>query len=388
MLDIEDDVSRREKCYTTIGRLPSFIDPKQPPTTKSPFSAVWGHPFVHTVEVILPEEVYSTIEDSIAAKFKKLQYARVFMSLSSILEREFFNTYVKSGNVLMISEGRPGSDNVFTLRDGILKLELGKEIFERTGFTGKPIRSGGRKHAKERYLVEINLRLPSMLHGKKGFERIEWAFKNVLNQSVAWLFYDLSPESSGVAEGDKSLKGNHPQIIDCEVIPTHRPNILVPSFSEMNITEQSLEEDLKESCDELSEWLGMVTLKSPRVLQNDDTDPYLCRYSVPGIEEPEPQNLVSLKWHGLIPPRWIVQLIITLLKGTNSSTSAVDTWFALNATALGRDAVEGKDGYTVMALPLSGSAAKVDDDSEKAETAHTQGGRSFVCWEFVGASIL
>lgn len=40
-------------------------------------------------------------------------------------------------------------------------------------------------------VIELNLRLPSMLHGKKGFDRIEWAFKNVLNQSLAWLFCDL-----------------------------------------------------------------------------------------------------------------------------------------------------------------------------------------------------
>ena len=39
-------------------------------------------------------------------------------------------------------------------------------------------------------MVEINLRLPSLIHGKKGFERIVWAFKNVLNSAVSWMFYD------------------------------------------------------------------------------------------------------------------------------------------------------------------------------------------------------
>ena len=43
--------------------------------------------------------------------------------------------------------------------------------------------------------VVINLRLPSMLHGKKGFERIVWAFKNVLNHSVTWLFHDFEKPS-------------------------------------------------------------------------------------------------------------------------------------------------------------------------------------------------
>ena len=46
--------------------------------------------------------------------------------------------------------------------------------------------------------VEIDLRQPSMLHGKKGFERIVWAFKNVLNHSVAWLVHDLERSSDGI----------------------------------------------------------------------------------------------------------------------------------------------------------------------------------------------
>lgn len=53
MLDLEDDASRREKCYTTITQLPAYVDPKQPPTKKSPFSAIQSHPYVHTVRVKL-----------------------------------------------------------------------------------------------------------------------------------------------------------------------------------------------------------------------------------------------------------------------------------------------------------------------------------------------
>lgn len=50
-------------------------------------------------------------------------------------------------------------------------------------------------------VVELNLRLPSMLHGKKGFERIVWAFTNVLTQPMAWLFHDLE-SNSGLDEGN------------------------------------------------------------------------------------------------------------------------------------------------------------------------------------------
>lgn len=51
--------------------------------------------------------------------------------------------------------------------------------------------------------VELDLRLPSMVLGKKGFERIVWAFKNVLNSAVTWLFYDFNArrESSAADKG-------------------------------------------------------------------------------------------------------------------------------------------------------------------------------------------
>lgn len=53
MFDLEDDASQREKCYTTVTRLPAFVDFKQPPTKRSPFSTILGHPYVHTVRYSL-----------------------------------------------------------------------------------------------------------------------------------------------------------------------------------------------------------------------------------------------------------------------------------------------------------------------------------------------
>jgi ribonuclease P/MRP protein subunit RPP40 len=39
--------------------------------------------------------------------------------------------------------------------------------------------------------VEVNLRLPSMVSGKKGFNRLVWAFTKELTETVSWLFLDL-----------------------------------------------------------------------------------------------------------------------------------------------------------------------------------------------------
>lgn len=52
--------------------------------------------------------------------------------------------------------------------------------------------------------IEINLRLPSMLHGKKGFERIVWAFTNILTGSLTWLFYDFLDDAEGLVIGKNS----------------------------------------------------------------------------------------------------------------------------------------------------------------------------------------
>ena len=56
--------------------------------------------------------------------------------------------------------------------------------------------------------IDLNLRSPSMVHGKKGFERIIWAFKNVLNNAVTWLFYnfDAKQDASEVKDGEDCLR--------------------------------------------------------------------------------------------------------------------------------------------------------------------------------------
>lgn len=170
-----------------------------------------------------------------------------------------------------------------------------------------------------------------MLHGKKGFERIVWAFRNVFTESVAWLFCDLASESNDLPKGsifkrNKALYGSdmrkdientplqkhQPQIVECDMACISHREVLVPP-SQMDITESTPNEDVQEYYNALSEWLAMVALESPRVTANDTIDPYLSRYSVPDADDSNPTNLISLKWHGFINSRWITQLLITLL---------------------------------------------------------------------------
>lgn len=63
------------------------------------------------------------------------------------------------GNIIMLSEGRPGVDQRMTLIDGILRVEVDKATFERMGLKGNPVPTTGRKHVMARYCT-----LPGQCH--------------------------------------------------------------------------------------------------------------------------------------------------------------------------------------------------------------------------------
>ena len=103
------------------------------------------------VDLLLPEDLYNKAWKSLEHRIGKYEYSKVTMSLSQLLEGDFFNTYIKAGNITMLSNGRAGMGNLHTLREGVLRVELPKEKYERAGLVGKPIPDGGRKHVSRRY---------------------------------------------------------------------------------------------------------------------------------------------------------------------------------------------------------------------------------------------
>ncbi|KAL8865661.1 MAG: hypothetical protein Q9198_009217, partial [Flavoplaca austrocitrina] len=82
------------------------------------------------VHVVFPEELYESVWNDVFNKLQNLEYSRVIMPLSALLEGDFFNAYIKSG---------------------LLRLEIPKDLYERAGLVGQAIRDVGRKHMKTRY---------------------------------------------------------------------------------------------------------------------------------------------------------------------------------------------------------------------------------------------
>ncbi|KAI9735137.1 MAG: hypothetical protein M1834_001725 [Cirrosporium novae-zelandiae] len=346
------------KCFLTTGSFPAYVDHKQPPTKKKPFSTILSQPCSHSAELILPKELYDLAWTQLEDKIGQLSYRKIVkLPLSALLEGEFFNSFIKTGNILMLSEGRPGVDNVFSLINGTLRLNLDKETYERAGLVGRSIRDGGRKHVKARYVVELNLRQPSMLHGKKGFERIVWAFKNSITELKTWLFCDLQQPWMS-ADGCGSPE-NLPKNVDsvqatAQLVTTHLPSIRSPP-SLAFLDGPSRPNDLSEFYTEIAEWLALVSIESPRLHQGDNIDSYLCRYDVPGdVSKARIMDLVKVTWRGFLPSIFVMRVLLGMLEASRTARPSCEPhahWFSLSVHALEKDAVNGRDGYVILKPP-------------------------------------
>ncbi|KAF2733175.1 hypothetical protein EJ04DRAFT_277525 [Polyplosphaeria fusca] len=355
MIDLRREDGPNSKFYFTHTLLPSYIDPNNTSQKKKPFSTFLGQPFTYSVDLVLPEEIYELVKTELEAGDEaRLQYSRVYMKLGELLEGDFFSEYVKNGKIIMLSEGRPLVDNAFSLHEGTLRLELDRSTYERCGLQGEPIEDGGKKHQKARWVIKFDLRAPNMVHGKKGFSRLQWACKNVLNQSLTWLFYKSNPPSTkALPEGSEPISQHHPFVHSVTPTATILQNISVPM---MTVTDLDRLYEQEQSLS-LLEWLSLVELHSPRVRKADRIDSFLSRYEVPDFGKSLcTKNLVHVNWRGFIPAQFVKDLHLLVRKfglkvardehdgegGTKNQDE--DRWFALTGRAF-----EGYGGcYTVM----------------------------------------
>lgn len=69
---------------------------------------------------------------------------------------------------------------------------LDRATYERAGLVGKTYGAKGNRGLKPRCMVEYDLRSPSMFTGKKGFDRLVYAARNVFHVPLTWLFCNVA----------------------------------------------------------------------------------------------------------------------------------------------------------------------------------------------------
>lgn len=56
--------------------------------------------------MVLPEELYNLIWEDVQSSLANVRYSRVIMTLSDLLERDFFNVYIKAGTTVILPPSR------------------------------------------------------------------------------------------------------------------------------------------------------------------------------------------------------------------------------------------------------------------------------------------
>ncbi|KAI1456353.1 ribonuclease P 40kDa subunit [Annulohypoxylon moriforme] len=339
-------VYQSSKCFVTYGVM-SHLQPGQLPGKGKPWSALLAQDFVHKVDLILPEELLQVVKDKITSEPSRGApvFYKVIMKLGQVLEGDFFTEYIKIGDIMMLSEGRMDSDNVFSLKEGILTLYLDKEAYERAGLVGKPYGVKGKRGSKPRWIVQFNLRDPSMLHGKKGFDRLVYACKNVLNTPTTWLFHNLSktPVPDPLSQHYPTKYTSNPivsQGLSMKVPLLKPPPAIVSNQNRL---------DMEGFVTDVYEWLSLVRLDSPRVDAEDTIDPYLSCYAVPGdIENVRNEKLCRISWQGFMPPKWSQQTLVDVILALPSKS-----WFSMSVTSFSKGIVGDSADCTILRPPNS-----------------------------------
>ncbi|OTB01667.1 hypothetical protein M426DRAFT_75063 [Hypoxylon sp. CI-4A] len=323
----EPSVYQSSKCFVTYGVM-GHPEPGQLSSKGKPWSTLLSQDFTHKVDLIFPEELLQVVKDKITADLNRAPvFYKVTMTLGQILEGDFFTEYIKIG---------------------VLTMYLEKETYERAGLVGKPHGVKGKRGLKPRWIVQFDLRSPSMLHGKKGFDRLAYACKNALNTPLTWLFHNISTVLT--APIPDPLSRHNPTKYTALPELSEGLSVRIPSLKPSPvILEVQNRLDLDEFAMDIYEWLSLIRLDSPRIQIGDDIDPYLSGYAVPGeAEDIQEGKLCRVSWQGFIPPRWTQQTLADVILALPSKS-----WFSLSVTSFARGIVGDNADCTILRPPNS-----------------------------------
>ncbi|KAI7821945.1 ribonuclease P 40kDa subunit-domain-containing protein [Gamsiella multidivaricata] len=271
--------------------------------------AILTHPFNHKIQVFLPTAHSEAIEATLTeALLRDVHYYHAHIPLSLFLTSTFMQ-YIRNGMVSLSIQGGIDTHDVVCLDGkGKLILSLTKDSYEQLGLIGTPSKFYPNR---QRYVVEVDLRAPSMIPGKPGFERIKWCFENTLTTTFPMLLVSVTPE--GVSLPLKFPDSARATKLSFNIQSTRLDSILIPDTTTIRTIGRN---DLRwrKSVAELYEWIGMSAMQSERISLGDRVDSFLCVYSNPPQTTAEPVGSSGclIEISGLIPSQSVFQIFESL----------------------------------------------------------------------------
>ncbi|KAK0383080.1 hypothetical protein NLU13_8994 [Sarocladium strictum] len=339
--DPPPSIYQAPKCFVTYGTL-GHVDSNQGSRSRKPWANLSKMGFIQKVDLIMSQDHANIVQEKLDYILSP-SYSRVTMTLGQILEKDFFTDYVKTGSVLMMSQGRKAVDDVFTLEYGSLNMYLGKESYERAGLVGKTYGAKGNRKLKPRWVVTYDLKSHSMLHGKKGFDRLVYACHHVFAKPLTWILTTAS---------GKGKFSTTPQPVNKVPCSTIRCEHLKTSDIALRVDRSIVSSEdrlaLESVATDLYEWLSLVRLGSTRIMKHDRIDAYLSRYESPEARSGS-MEICLMSWQGLVSSEWLYQLAMGVMTSLPQGA-----WFSLAATELS-SSVSGASKEVVLLRPDSPS---------------------------------
>lgn len=218
---------------------------------------------------------------------------------------------------------------------------------------------------------------------------------------------------SDLEDNSRPIFKHHPTILENNISVQELKSIITPSKLPHlgSLTSNASLTSEQEDFYEISEWIDLVLLGSPRIVEGDNIDLYLSRYKVSDVDDPvEVNRLQVLEWKGLLDSKWLSGLLIQFMYESSivgnclllsdivcsreSRNTQSNNWLALAVSSHNVESDGSSDGYQIICqpqisipMPAHGSNdGNPDSEVLNPLTASQRGLYRFLCLEFTNSA--
>ncbi|KAK3603401.1 hypothetical protein CHS0354_009381 [Potamilus streckersoni] len=272
---------------------------------------ITDHYFNYSVETMLPG--CGILPLDIQMPLTEVEaFVSYMVPLAQIIRPDFLEGFVRRGKLHILSHGTQidTQDCAALLPTGMLILNLTKDSYEQLGIEGKVANFGDRKTCK--YVIEINVKDPTFVPGKKLYERIKRCLTEHLNLKFDFLL-TWGPEDEKVSSASVQYYFQCNGFV-CNRLPIRRKqreyvDLAVPVISSDNPTGEA-----ECCCDsmEFYEWLGACATDVD--LSATSLDSYTSSYTCPSPRE-QKDRCVTWVCRGMLTCDSIIDVLTKLRYG-------------------------------------------------------------------------